>query len=254
MHTECLPNEQGTCKPENVIICASPFFDEADLLEIRCREMAGLVDAHVIVEADLTYTGKSKPWTFDQARFAPWPIIYYRINLPPSLMRAWDREDIHRKFVFQVVKSLRPEIVFYLDIDEIPRISTLGRFNTSGQPIMHLGMDDLRYRADRVARMPWTNPYVARHDPEATREPGRYDTRWPVLPDSGWHLCWMGGQQQVLKSAQAISHAEEECGIEFARRVAAGDKPEFDQLTTYPLEQLPDCVKAEPGRWPILFQ
>ena len=37
-----------------MIITASPFFDESDLLEIRCRELAGLVDVHLIIEANLT--------------------------------------------------------------------------------------------------------------------------------------------------------------------------------------------------------
>jgi len=53
-----------------MIITASPFFDESDLLEIRCRELAGLVDAHIILEANLTYTGQPKPRNFEPQRFA----------------------------------------------------------------------------------------------------------------------------------------------------------------------------------------
>jgi len=242
-----------------MIITASPFFDESDLLEIRCRELAGLVDAHIILEANLTYTGQPKPRNFEPQRFAEWPIIYYPIELPlnnpdGTRMRAWDREDIHRKYVFAAVKMLRPELVMYLDIDEIPRMDTLGRFRRMGVKTAHLGMADLRYRADRVDQAPWTNSYVDLHDPNTTREPGRYDMRWPVLPDSGWHFCWMGGKEAVFKATRAISHAEEESGKAFSAKVEAGERPDFDRLAPYPLNKLPDCVRADPGKWPILFQ
>ena len=245
-----------------MIITASPFFDENDLLEIRCREMAGLVDAHLIVEANLTYTGQPKPWNFEPERFAAWPIIYQCVELPlrnpdGTRMKAWDREDIHRKKVFEFVKMLHPEVVLYLDIDECPRMSALGHFRKLGVPTARLEMDDLRYRADLVDRSHlWMNPYITLHDPKVTREPGRYNfaAPWPVIPETGWHFCWMGGKEKILNATRAISHYEEDCGIAFAERIAAGQQPGRDRLQPYPTSSLPDCVRANPGKWPILFQ
>ena len=240
-----------------MIIIASPFFDESDLLEIRCREMAGLVDAHLIVEANLTYTGQPKPWNFEPERFAAWPIIYYPITLTDASMAAWDREDIHRKVVFRFVKALRPEVVLYLDIDECPRMSALGHFRQLGVQTARLEMDDLRYRADLVDRSHrWMNPYITLHDPNATREPGRYNftAHWPVIPDAGWHFCWMGGKEKILSATRAISHYEEDCGRAFAAWIEAGQQPGRDRLQPYSTSSLPDCVRADPGKWPILFQ
>jgi beta-1,4-mannosyl-glycoprotein beta-1,4-N-acetylglucosaminyltransferase len=42
------------------------FCDELDLLEIRLHELADLVDKFVVVEGDLTLSGKPKP-VFDSA-------------------------------------------------------------------------------------------------------------------------------------------------------------------------------------------
>ncbi len=60
-----------------MIVCASPFFNELDLLEIKCRELAGIVDLFVIVESTLTFTGIPKPLYFanNKARFAEFPLF-----------------------------------------------------------------------------------------------------------------------------------------------------------------------------------
>jgi hypothetical protein len=63
----------------------------------------------------------------------------------------------------------------------------------------------------------------------------------------------MGGKQAVLDAVHAIAHGDEECGIEFARKVEADERPDFDHLEPYPFDRLPDCVRADPKRYPVLF-
>ena len=62
-----------------------PLFQELDLLELRLRELAPVVDRFVIVEANKTHSGKDKPLHFmeQQRRFAPWlnKIIYVAVGL-----------------------------------------------------------------------------------------------------------------------------------------------------------------------------
>lgn len=244
-----------------MIITAQPFFDEVDLMLIKCRELAGLVDAHVIVEANLTYTGQPKPYYFDEARdrFADFPIIHHKIELPPNNpdgthMPAWDREDIQRKELSRIVKMLHPEVVFYTDVDETPRMSTLARFRQMKIQTARMEMDDLRYffnRCDRTSH--WHTPYVTLHDPKADWPPGFHNEAHPIISAAGWHFCFMGGRDQILKSVRAISHAEEECGIEYARKVEAGELPDLARTTPYPIELLPECIRANPQDYAAYF-
>ena len=42
------------------------FFNELELLEIRCEELKELDVIHVVVESNLTHSGKSKPLYFSE--------------------------------------------------------------------------------------------------------------------------------------------------------------------------------------------
>jgi hypothetical protein len=41
------------------VVAAAPYFNEADVVAIRLRELAGVVDAHCFVEAGWTYAGSA---------------------------------------------------------------------------------------------------------------------------------------------------------------------------------------------------
>ena len=47
-----------------MIYNAFMFYDEFDLLDIRLKELSGLVDRFVLIESNRTYTGKPKPLYF----------------------------------------------------------------------------------------------------------------------------------------------------------------------------------------------
>lgn len=55
-----------------MIIDCFTFFNELDVLEIRLRELDGVVDRFVLVEATLTHQGKPKPLLYaeNKERFA----------------------------------------------------------------------------------------------------------------------------------------------------------------------------------------
>ena len=47
-----------------MIIDAFTFFNEKELVELRIKYLNDLIDYFVIVEADVTHTGKEKKWNF----------------------------------------------------------------------------------------------------------------------------------------------------------------------------------------------
>ena len=59
-------------RPDRVV-AAAPYFNEADVVAIRLRELVGVVDAHVFCEAAWTYAGSPKPFGCLEAVFDALP-------------------------------------------------------------------------------------------------------------------------------------------------------------------------------------
>ena len=55
-----------------MIYDAFPFLDELELLELRLKELAAVVDRHILVESTLTFQGTPKPLYYaeNERRFA----------------------------------------------------------------------------------------------------------------------------------------------------------------------------------------
>jgi beta-1,4-mannosyl-glycoprotein beta-1,4-N-acetylglucosaminyltransferase len=117
------------------------FCNEIDLLTIRLEELWDYVDYFVIVEANETFSGHSKPFFFleHQARFKTYAdkLIYRPVkNLPPILSQSEEarfrRENAQRDAIAGVVSELNfspNDIVIVSDIDEVPRAILLDRLD-----------------------------------------------------------------------------------------------------------------------------
>ena len=119
------------------------FHNEFDLLEIRLREMADLVDHFVLVEANQTQRGGPKPFFFaeNRERFAPWAdkIIDLQVEfpdeLPPALgvykkrrKKDWERENYQRNCIGRALETCAADdLVLVSDVDEIVRRDVLAR-------------------------------------------------------------------------------------------------------------------------------
>src|SRR5260221_407844 len=101
-----------------MIVLASPFFNELDLLQIKLMELTGVVDRFVIVEANMTYTGIPKPLHFreNRERFAGFPIEHVVIRHDQHAKSPWDREWFTQKMILETVRRLDPEIALWCDM------------------------------------------------------------------------------------------------------------------------------------------
>jgi hypothetical protein len=144
---ECPPSRGR----QRFLLDAFPVFDELDVLELRFREASGLVDRFLVVEAELTFTGKPKPLYFGDAlaagRFTAWRDRITHVVVSATEMRAaflaragsWDaiHPEIHHFEKAQrdrILSAAREAIpadkwdsarVLLSDADEIPRSSAL---------------------------------------------------------------------------------------------------------------------------------
>jgi beta-1,4-mannosyl-glycoprotein beta-1,4-N-acetylglucosaminyltransferase len=119
------------CRARRVDACI--FYNEIDLLMVRLEELWDCVDYFVVVEADETFSGQSKPLFFleHQAQFKPYAdkLIYRSVvDLPPILSQSEEarflREHAQRNAITSAVSELNlssSDIVIVSDADEIPR-------------------------------------------------------------------------------------------------------------------------------------
>lgn len=244
-----------------MIVCAQPFFNETDLLEIKCRELEGVVDLHVVVEADLTFAGQRKPLYFaeNKARFAQWPIHHVVAELQPVVKSPWERERRQHEFLREAVAKLKPEIAIYCDLDEIPRADTVERFRHSKKTAMHVDMDWILFFFDRLdttrrpttARICYPGPWTSPLDPWGPWRGDNLDKNpATVLPDAGWHFDYFNFSPDFLTDKlKATSHSADESGDSMLREVERGGLPGFERTVPYPREKLPRYVRENAVRW-----
>lgn len=241
-----------------MIVCASPLFNEIDLLEIKCRELAGVVDLFVIVEATTTYMGKPKPMHFanNRRRFAEFPIHHVVIEHDPAAPSPWDREWFTQKTILETVRSLNPEIAIWCDMDEIPRHDTVDRFRAMHVKTAHVDMDSILYFFDRTD--PTQRPTTAKigyFDPRCDWQPWRGETHHPVIPNAGWHFQFFrfGGPGHLVDKLNATCHAAEAGSEVMVKRVAAGQLPGIERTAPYPLANLPTFVRENQPKFAAHF-
>lgn len=237
-----------------MIVCACPFFNELDLLEIKLRELSGVVDLFVLVEATTTFTGKPKPLHFREnaRRFANFPVLDVVVEHNPEVTNPWDREWFTQKMILESVRGLDPEIAIWCDLDEIPRRDTVDRFRAMNVKTAHIDMASILYFFDRedVTQRP-TTAKIGFFDKGCQWQPWRGETHHPAIPNAGWHFQFFrfGGPGHLVDKLNATCHAAE-AGSEIHRNAAErGETPGIERTAPYPLELLPACVRDNRERY-----
>ncbi len=184
---------------------------EADMLECRLTELDSLDCKFVIAESEMTFQGQPKPLSFleEKERFASWAdrITYAVAALPEDTSDPWTREYAQRDRLLDIIRHCAEpdDTIIFGDVDEIPRADIKFSAETT------LGMRHHQFAADWLSPAGWygsvvNKAYYIRH------MSGRVlrDCRWayPVIPDAGWHLSWLGGIEEAKKKAHAFSHTE----------------------------------------------
>ena len=109
------------------------FFNELDLLELRLLTLDSVVDRFVVVESDITHSGRRKPLFFkdNRNRFSRWlhKIEHYVPKNHPVSSDPWTNERWQRDRIADVLRPSPQDIITYGDADEIPRPDVYQRFN-----------------------------------------------------------------------------------------------------------------------------
>lgn len=199
---------------------------ELSWAEIRLNELASSVDYFVILEADKTFTNKTKPTFFKNnwnhfAKFGPQ--IIYRLLDDEAIQDygAWDREHYQRDaLVTQIFPSLlgdqapnMGDVIIVSDVDEIPRPETIGKLRNCDIP-ERTGMESKFFlysfnwhRTDSQ----WFHPQATYWQGEKTILPESLrmtQTEYEFM-DAAWHCttCFSSVKELVTK-VRSFSHQE----------------------------------------------
>jgi hypothetical protein len=191
------------------------FHNELELLDIRLHELAGVVDAFVLVEATRTHAGRPKPLHFaeNRERFAPWLDKIRHVvvdDLPDSGADRWPREWHQRNAILRGLTDAEPgDVVTVTDADEILRADVLAAYDPRRGPCeatlaMHYYYLNCRRGTwDKARVAPYADVLAA--SPERTR---MSTPRGGAIADAGFHWSYLGGVQRIVEKLESFSHAE----------------------------------------------
>jgi beta-1,4-mannosyl-glycoprotein beta-1,4-N-acetylglucosaminyltransferase len=238
-----------------MIITAQMFLNELDIFEVKLHELKGIVDLHVVLEATTTHTGISKPLYFseNQARFREWP-IHHIVSEETFSLSTHEIDDSNRSILLREVAKLKPDILLWVDADEVPRASTVQRFLASDHPACCLQMDNVWWRFNRqCVADPHNNNGIACRYP-VNMHSNRAANAFPILADGGWHFEFFGSRADVLEKINATAHAVEPGSRATWRAVYDGHPFAGMNLAPYPIERLPRYVLDNRERFARYFQ
>lgn len=165
------------------------------------REFAGLVDTLVVVEANATFAGSSKPLHLAQsrARFDELAselgikLVYGLVdNFVPVDKGSMENEHRQRRAISALLSNLAlpsGSLVLMSDVDEIVSRPTVELLLECDVPEMHLGMTSFMYSFDQPRGSTWRpRVFVVGEGGAVAYSHGRGADK--LLADAGWHCSF----------------------------------------------------------------
>lgn len=189
------------------------FFNELELLELRFRELSGVVDRFVLVESSTTFTGRPKPLVFreSQERFLGVMdrVTVVTVDDAPVQGDAWSAEHFQRNAIVRGLDHVKPsDLILISDVDEIPRASAVAAIRDTMEPVVLRDQSHyywLNCRLSHVDYGPAALPARLLTTPQHVRAQRH---RFQQIADGGWHFSYLGGSQRIQTKLQSFSHTE----------------------------------------------
>lgn len=191
------------------------FFNELELLELRLMTLDSIIDKFVLVEANLSHTGKPKEFIFEQNkdRFSKWldKIIHVKVEDLPMYSEndIWKAENFQRNCIQRGLKDIKfKDKIIISDVDEIPNPETIMQHLEGTVPvtmIQHL----YYYHVNCLQNQPWCGSVLATYpyygSPQDLRNYAR--TGQNAVRNGGWHYSFMGGAERIVQKVNNIAES-----------------------------------------------
>ena len=217
-----------------MLIDAFTYFNEKELVELRIKYLDPIVDYFVIIESNITFTGKKKEWNFPDVlknrlqKFSH-KIQYHKLNINLEDIKNeeswiiddikgddfWRIENFQRNYIKTACKKFSNEdILIISDLDEIPSKKKINFILSSDfkkiapvafeQHLFHLDCNYLRlesWRGSIVTTMEICNSF----SPQKFR---RLRNKISHFTDAGWSFSSFGGYERVKQKIESYAHSE----------------------------------------------
>jgi len=217
-----------------MIVDAFTFLNEKELVELRVKYLGDIVDYFLIVEADVTHTGKEKKWNFPEIlnsnlKEFSHKIQYHQMKVDlqkaekeksPNYKggtwgRSWKVESMQRNFIKEACKKFSPDdIIVISDLDEIPSKQKLSFIKSCDfkivapiameQASFHLNCNFLELER-WVGSVAATKKLIDRYEPQIFRDLRKKISRFT---DAGWSFSSFGGAKRVREKIESFCHEE----------------------------------------------
>jgi len=194
---------------------AFSFFNELELLKLRCEELKPLNPIHVLVESTYTHTGEPKELVFAQNKhlFSSYNIRHIVVNDMPNNGDAWDNEKYQRDACLnygEMIDLENEDIVIISDLDEIPRWQAV-QFYEPRMGIASLQMDKYSVYLNLLEGIQnWGIGKIVtgKHLLERSASEIRNGGADFGIYFGGWHMSFMGGVERMREKLFAYAHTE----------------------------------------------
>ena len=218
-----------------MIVDAFIFFNEKELVELRVKYLKDIVDCFLIIEADVSHTGKEKKWNFPEIlntslkEFSN-KIQYHQMKVDlkkaeaeksPNYKggtwgRSWRVDTMQRNFLKEAYNKLPSsnDIIIISDLDEIPskdKISFIKSCDlkviapvTFDHALFHLDCNYLSLE-QWLGSIVITKELMDTYEPQVFRD---HRNRISHLTEAGWSFTSFGGVKKVKEKLEAFCHEE----------------------------------------------
>jgi beta-1,4-mannosyl-glycoprotein beta-1,4-N-acetylglucosaminyltransferase len=222
-----------------MIIDATTFFNEFDMLAVRLKILSPLVDRFIIVESDKTFSGQDKPYYSDHfdKRFDEYrdKLIVYKMKVNTHGLRLetkptfvdlssdwWQIEYQQRNAIRDAIAETCKECpasasILIGDVDEIPSREALqwAVNNNVGQDpafsSVPFQMVVFYYNLKFLRNEVWHGTLITNMRTLHSRgaQQLRVDRSYQQpIAHGGWHLSYFGSPEQIRRKIESFSHQE----------------------------------------------
>jgi beta-1,4-mannosyl-glycoprotein beta-1,4-N-acetylglucosaminyltransferase len=221
------------------------FFNELDILELRFNILNDFVDHFVIVESNVTHSGDSKPFYYEENkdRFSKFnhKVIHYKVfDTPVNFVNLPDTQDVEVKRIHSFIESQTnrfnritqtdygrdfyqkecvrralvdckdSDVIIISDADEIPDPELLLdlEFLDLDNKIYSFNQNMYCYFFNMLKETGWRGSKMGtyRNLKNLSFNEVRGDTSLTqLLPAGGWHFSFFGGEEMVRKKITSYS-------------------------------------------------
>jgi len=244
-----------------------PYIGEEDILAVRRLELASLDVHHVGLECHTTFSGLPRDLYLTEPHGN---LSGFTVDEPPKRLNEIDRESFVRDGTKQALDELGAapdDWLIFGDVDEIPTRAAVklalerdGDLVTVKMPY-HSLLATLRLPLDQdVWNHRWTmigrvRDYGRRGFARVRERSGEFSPLW-----GGWHLSSMGGTDLALPKVHAFAHHADDWTVGLdanrLRELVEAQRDIADRFTMelIGLEELPECIGADPDRFADLIR